>query len=318
MIGWLYRLLFGLLCLIFAEVIAWQNAADYAPADWLALFGIYSALGALLLDLITRARANSAITLLLVAGMFGIARALLTDSVSFDPDDTAAFVIDLVLIPLGAMPLACLLALGSFRLLLSGEASGVRVFGLAALAGFGWGIWLRGYPAIESVQAQGTSLTESGLIAGVVLAVWPWLARARPADDFDWRLMPYDVAAVGMVLGVTLLFRLEGGHIDALSGSILASLLVIILLMVVFTRNIRRADALPEITPPARPHLPGWYLLALPALAGGLFAWEIGGGNAAFVSSVLEGLLIFGVAWLPLVSALLGVTAMTRLTQEGY
>ncbi|MFP4321396.1 MAG: hypothetical protein ACLFTK_02985 [Anaerolineales bacterium] len=318
---WLHRALFGGLCLILGELIAWQGAARYGPLDWLALWLIYSALGAAALDAIARYRVTTPSTLMLVAGGFGLGHAMLTGTINISAG-TQAFVVDLILLPLGAMPLVFLVALGSLRALLSGEAVGLRAFIGAGLVGIAWGIWLRGFNDIESITIRTTTLAENApfvLIGLALIGLVTWaVSPQRYTNDYDWRLSPYDAVAVGLVLGVTLLLRLDAAYVDTLGASILASLLVIITLMVVFTRNIRPADALTDITPPQKPHLPSWFLLGLPLLAGGGAAWEFGAGDPFFVAGMFQALLVFGTLWLPLASAQLGVAAMARLTQEGY
>ncbi|MEL7674765.1 MAG: hypothetical protein AAGU78_13570, partial [Chloroflexota bacterium] len=106
--AWGARLSFAALLLVASELIVWQRPAEYGPLDWLALIAVYLALAAIALDLVARLRAADAPSLLLVAGVYGLANGTLIGHVA-----TRDLPVSLIVRPLGAQPLAFLAALGA-------------------------------------------------------------------------------------------------------------------------------------------------------------------------------------------------------------
>lgn len=319
---WALRWLFGLLLLLGAEVIAWGEAADYGLLDWLALFLIYFAFAALALDAIVRYRAHEIKSLFLMAGIFGLGRGLL---LSVMPNSAEAFVLDLGLMALGAQVLVFGLAYACFRLLISGEASGPRHFLVALASGAIWGVWLRWYPELESVNIAPPTLSQAliaclglFLLSGLAALLLPTGFNMR--DEYDWLLTPYEYAAMSLILFVTLVMRSSDGYIEPIGAGIMAVLLFVLSLMLILSKNNRRIIPLLDLTPPQKPNLPGWFVLVLPLLLVGALSYNLvdTAEEPLIAQLVLRAILIFGSLWLPIISTLLGVQIMTRLTREGY
>ncbi|HLA42877.1 MAG TPA: hypothetical protein VJZ27_05550, partial [Aggregatilineales bacterium] len=119
---WTARLLFALLLLIAGEVIAWQDAAGYDIPDWLAVAVIYVALGAIILDLMVRFHASDTASVILIAGVFGLAHGTLISLATVQNDNLA---IDLAFRALGLEVWMFLLAFLAFRQLAGGKNAGL-------------------------------------------------------------------------------------------------------------------------------------------------------------------------------------------------
>ena len=198
---WLPRIHFSLILLVFGELVAWQNAADYAPLDWLAVLAIYLGLGALLLDIVVRYRATDWLSVMLIAGIFALIHGTLITLAAVQSDNLPQ---NLGLRTLGIMPLMFLLAFASFRLLSSGEATGFFAFLLAGLVGIGWGTWTRWLPEVDQVFVTAVSFEESfPFVIGGLLLVGLFPLVFRPPETMtpiDWMLTPFEGMAAGGVL----------------------------------------------------------------------------------------------------------------------
>ncbi|NJL92975.1 MAG: hypothetical protein HC915_04260 [Anaerolineae bacterium] len=318
---WLPRLHFAWLLLVFGELVAWQNASNHSVLDWLAVALIYVALAAALLDGIVRLQVGDWRRLLLVAGVFGLGHGTLISLAAVDTQDLS---LELIFRPLGVQVLMFLLAFGSFRLLSRGDSTGPRELALAALTGLGWGIWVRWFPALEGVNISSPgfgSSVASLTIMLVIGAVLPhfWRFSIEKMESDDWLLSPLEWGAVGGVLGVTLLLRT--GYVDALGLTVSISILLIIGVMVVFTRGAQRRHLLASFTPPNLPRVLGWVLLLVPFIALGGLGYNLPDSNQGtpWHANLLFGMIaVFGVAWVPLISLLQGFSALVQLSREGY
>jgi hypothetical protein len=316
---WLPRIHFSLLLLVFGELVAWQNAADYSPLDWLAVLAIYLGLGALLLDILVRYLASDWLSLMLVAGIFALIHGTLITLTAVQTDNLPQ---NLGLRTLGIMPLMFLLAYASFRLLSSGEATGLFAFLIAAVVGIGWGIWARWLPEVDHVAVTHITFEESFpfVIGGLVLvSLFPFVYRLPESMDvIDWLLTPFEGAMAGGVLIVAFILRSSDGYIDTIGSAIALSLLLMIGFMLVATRTTRRGIPLRKITPPKKPLLLGWLIILLPFTGLAWLGFNLTDGDEPVYASVFFGaLLIFGLLWLPMISTWMGISVMTRLTREG-
>jgi hypothetical protein len=304
---------------VFGELIAWQNAADYAPLDWLAVLAIYLGLGAVLLDVMVRYRASDWLSLMLVAGMFAIIQGTVITLATVQSENLPQ---NLGLRTLGIMPLMFLLAYASFRLLASGEATGFFAFIGAALLGLGWGTWARWFPEVENVLVTAPELNESlpYVIGGLILVgIFPRIFRPPESmESLDWMLTPVEGAIAGGVLVVAFVLRSSEGYIDTLGSGIALGLLLMIGFMLVATRTTRRGIPLSKITPPQKPLLVGWLIILLPFAGLAWLGFNLVDGDDPIHATIFFGaLLIFGLLWLPMLSTWLGITIMSRLTREG-
>jgi hypothetical protein len=315
---WVSRLHFGFWLLIYGELVAWQNAANYAPQDWLALAVIYLALGTICLDFIERMQVNHLRMLLLVGGLFGLARALTVSVIRVDADH---FAIDLIFLPLGIEVLMFLLAFYSFQYLASGKAPTLYAFTLAAVVGFAWGTWSRWSPDLESVNIVAPNWDESlpYVVVALVLAGIIHLILHRDAES-DWLLTPYEWAAAGGVLVVTAILRGNAGHIDLIGFGVIVLLLVIITLMLFFTRQTRSTSLLADFKPSQHPQVIQWLPALIPFALCAWAAYNLSDGDKTPVQATafFRLLLIFGLAWLPLVSITIGLQTLRQLLREGY
>lgn len=319
---WATRIQLGALLLVSGELIAWQNPLSYSPLDWVALFAIYIALAALLLDIMARWQTHDWQTIMLVAGFYGGLRTLTLDVLNITADN---FTLQLILIPFGLQVLAFGVAFLAFRLFSSGESTGVIAFVMALVAGFLWGTWVRWSPNLENFHiplADFDSSLSSTLLGLFWAGLVPFLIRpVAEMVDHDWRLTPYEGLVAGGVIFVTLVLRSSEGYIDTLGGGILGVLCAIILFILYFTRTLRRQNPFGKITPPQKPFVLGWLILGvafIPAGWGGYYLADGASTTPAYANLILSGLFLFAVLWLPLVSIWLGIQIFTRLTREGY
>jgi hypothetical protein len=315
---WLPRLHFGAVLLVFGELIAWQNAASYSVLDWLAISLIYLALGAILLDLVVRWNINNFTSLLLVGGLFGLTQATLISLAATQANFLARA---LVFRPLGMEVIAFLLAFLSFRLLISGEATGLFAFLIALGIGALWGIWVRWFAVWEEVLIPYPDFAPSSMatILGLVgIGVLPLLLPKTPEMTVqDWKLTPYEAAAAGIVLLVAFVLRME--YIGDLPLTLSLSLAGMIVFMLFFTRNARRGNLLEKVTPPRPPLIIGWLILLIPfAIMGALGYLLVGEGPVPVHANALFAIMAFaGILWLPLISVMVGFGLLIQMGREG-
>ena len=310
--AWGARLTFAALLLVASELIVWQAPLQYDLMDWLALIAVYLALAAIALDLVARLRAADAPSLLLVAGVYGLANGTLIGHVA-----TRDLPVSLIVRPLGAQPLAFLAALGALWLLLSGRAPHLLAAAIGGVAWGGWGRWAPG--ASDGAIPLGSAVTALvaaalGLAACLLIA---FLAPRAPVERRDdWLLGPVEWIASGAVLLAALIWGVARGDIGA---SVVVTLIAYMLGALIATRGLR-ADrcALDAVTPPRAPHVAGWVAAsALFLIAGGVGYALPGSGNRSAQGDLLIGLLTaFGILWLPVVSALVGMRAFVQLARE--
>ena len=316
---WLPRIHFSLVLLIFGELVAWQNASDYAPLDWLAVLAIYLGLGALLLDAIVRFFVTTLPSLMLVAGLFATIHGTLITLAAVQTENLPQ---NLGLRTLGVMPIMFLLAYVSFRLLSSGEATGFFAFVIAAAVGFGWGTWARWFADVDHVFVTAPEFSESfPYVIGALLLVgiFPFLYRKpEPMQALDWLLTPVEGAVAVGVLIVAFVLRSSEGYIETLGTAIAMTLLLMIVFMLAATRSTRPGIPLLKITPPKNPLLLGWIIILIPFAGLAWVGFNIVDGDDPLHANIFFGaILIFGAVWLPLISTWLGIAAMSRLTREG-
>ena len=317
---WLPRIHFSLLLLVFGELVAWQNAASYDALDWLAVLAIYLGIGALLLDVIVRYRATDWLSLMLVAGMFAIIQGTLITLTAVQSENLPQ---NLGLRTLGIQSLMFLLAYLSFRLLASGEATGLFAFLIAGVVGFGWGTWARWLADVEHVVVTAPEFNASFpyvIGALVLVGIFPFVYRKpEPMEVIDWLLTPVEGAVAIGVLVVAYVLRSSEGYIDSLGSLIALALLAMTVFMLVATRTARRGIPLWKITPPKNPLLVGWLIILLPFAGLAWLGFNIVDGEAPVHANIFFGaILIFGLVWLPLLSTWLGVSVMSRMTREGF
>jgi len=317
--AWGARLSFGALLLVCSEWIVWQTPLDFTLAEWLGIAAITLALAALTLDLIARCHVNDLTGLLFVAGLHGLVDATLISHIT-----TRDLPLSLIVRPLGALPLAFLLALGAFIWLAGGRVPPLLAAAVALISGLAWGVWFRWFPVVSdepvSEAALGTALAAVGIgltACGLIRWAWPPLAMARRED---WLLAPPEAAGVGIVLLAALAWGASRDLIDGL-GLVITVVLAAYLLMVLAMTSTRRSPSLLEaITPPRRPALASWLIVVGMFLAAGWLGHALpGDGDSSVQSDVLfDALTLFGVLWLPLASIAAGVRAVVQMARQGF
>lgn len=318
--AWGARLSFGALLLVCSEWVVWQTPLDFTLLEWLGIAAIAVALAALTLDLIARFHINDATGALFVAGLYGLLDATLISHIT-----ARDLPLSLIVRPLGAQPLAFLLALGAFMWLAGGRAPLAAVAGVALIAGLAWGVWIRWFPVVSDEPIPAVSVSTGLAAAGIGLAacgllrwIWPPLAIARRED---WLLERPEAAAAGGVLLGALVWGAAQDLIDAPGLLIVAMLGTYLLMLLNMTLPARRPPSLlGTITPPRRPALIPWLGAVAIFLAAGWIGHALpGSGDRSVQSDVLfGGLTVFGAAWLPAASIVAGVRTFVQLAREGF
>lgn len=308
--------------LVFSQFGVRETALSTHPLRWLAVAVIMLALAAVALDLIARFQAHEVLSLLLVAGIVGLTNSLLISHAAVHD-----LPLSLIARPLGAHPLAFVLALGAFRLLISGRMVGPLDLAIALIAGLAWGVWMRWLPdaahdPIPVVAVEDAILALAlGLVGAAVVVVLGAVVQLRAGmTATPWQLTPLEWGLVGGVLGIALAVGIADGSITAPGWVIVLMLLAYAVMLLAVTRHLRRAvPLLPGTSPVRSPNLAGWLVLVILALVMGWIGYRLpGNGDTSVQSDVLFGALMgFGLVWLPGVSAVLGIRAVVFLSRQG-
>ena len=315
---WTTRLSFAALLVAFSELVVWQQPAEYAALRILGSLVVYGALAVIALDLVVRLRASDVASLLMIAGAYGLANGTLISQVA-----TRDLPVSLLARPLGAQPLAFLGALGAFRLLLSGRSANPLHLLVAAVAGLAWGVWTRWAPGasdgtIALVSAETALVATGGALAVCLLLAY--LAAREPVTRADgWLLTPVEWIGSAAVLVAALAIGLSRNEIGGMGAGIVLTLVAYLLGTLFATRNLRSARSpLDAIAPPHAPNAIAWLAMIALFLAAGWIGYALpGSGDHSTQGDLLIGLLTaFGVLWLPVVSALVGVRAFVQLARE--
>jgi len=315
---WGARISFAALLLTFSELVVWQAPGDYGLLAWLGLAPLYLAFSAIALDLIARLAASDAPSLLLLAGAYGLANGTLISHVA-----TRDLPLSLLARPLGAQPLAFLGALAAWRLLLSGRGARLPHLLAAAIIGLAWGVWVRWAPGASDGTippvSEATALIVSGLALVACLVIARLAARTPITRREDWLLAPVEWAGAAGVLVIALAIGRAQNDLSSVGVGIVLTLIAFMLGTLVATRALRGdRSALDMLTPPRDPLAAGWIALVAVFLGAGWVGAALpGSGDHSTQGDLLIGLLTgFGVLWLPVVSALIGVRAFVQLARE--
>ncbi len=311
---WRVRAIFAAVLLVFSEWVVWQQPLAFGAATWLAWAALYLAFAALSLDLLVRFRANEPLSLLLLAGVYGLLNATLISHIT-----TRDLPVSLIVRPLAAQPLAFLAALATLRLLLGNRHARWRSLATAALGGLGWGVWVRWLPhvsddplpttnALTAMVALGGAAALLGALSQCASPKWPRRREAWLLGELEWW-------AVGAALTVALGAGMRQGALESEGLSVAIGLTAFLLLVLALTPLLRTERTLLDaLTPPHRPALGRWAAVALVFLALGWVGLHV---ESARSSDVLFGLLMaFGALWPPTVSMAVGMQAITMLSRQ--
>ncbi|HML22326.1 MAG TPA: hypothetical protein PKD09_11805 [Aggregatilinea sp.] len=316
--GWRARLIFAALLLVFSELIVWQTPTHFSVLEWAGIALVYVALAAAAFDLIERVHANDLFSLLLIAGLYGLANATLISHIT-----TRDLPISLLVRPLAAQPLAFLGALAAFHLLLSGRPTGPLHAGSALVAGLLWGIWVRWLPVVsdEPVPAVsvGTALAVTGIGLVLVAAIALLVRPAAPISPRGWRLTLLEWLIVAAVLVIAMVIGVSEGEIERQGIGVIGILVTFMGMILYVTLPVRRPSSWLATLTPRAPNIPAWLLLVVPFLLAGWAGFSLpGSGDSSAQSDILFGVLTgIGLVWLPGVSIVVGVRSFVQIAREG-
>lgn len=316
---WRARIVLAAVLLVFSELIVWQTPLDFNAGQWAGWLLIYGALAAALADLLVRWRINEPLSLLLLAGVYGLLNATLISHIS-----ARDLPFSLIVRPLAAQPLACLGAVGAYAVLASGRATGPLAWLIALGAGLVWGVWVRWFPIVSDEVLPRASAAEALVLLGVagagLLGLAALLHRAPRIRRADWLLSRAEWTLIAGVLIAAMVVTADRKQVSE-AGVTIVLLLAGFMLVVLYTTAVLRPDrALVDgWTPLHRPNPAAWLALLVPFLVAGAIGYALpGGAEGSTQSDALFGLLTaFGVAWPPGVSVLVGVRAVVQLTRQG-
>lgn len=315
---WLVRLLLAALLAYGSEILLWTNPPGRALLDIALLIPGYLVLSTLLLDIAVRYRLRDLWGLMLLAGVYGLlAGALL------NPQTT---LIDLprtlVTRVMGAHTLLGLEMIGLFLALTNGQSALLRRLLLigGAIVGLAWGIWVRwsaaGVEVTYSDVALQTMLVYGAfglLICLLLYTITRAFAAQVTADDLMLSVPGF--AVLVLALAVLLFVRIVQDS-ESLLGLALTGILLGFCLTILWFRRNRKFPPLLDNHLPLKPLSLVWIGIgALIFFAAGVFAYDaplIGTPTINQLAGVVLGFTLYGVGWLPTVSAVLGVRAYTR------
>lgn len=320
--AWTPRLGFTALLLTFGELVAWHQASTYSPLDWLAVTLIYLALTMITLDLIARFQIRDWMGILLVGGIFGIAQSTLI-SLTFYQN----LPISIVLYASGLQTLMFTLAYAGFQFLYTNSIPPRFLFITTPILGLAYGIWLKWFPQLESINLPVPELgaTLPYTIIALIASALILFIMTLPTEikRFDWMMLPIEWAFSGGILFITALLRFNGGYIDSTFGFIIAivilGMIILLLWFMHATQPKQKSDWSIKITPQQQSII-NWVTMFLPFALTAWLGYELpGDGDTPIQSTLLFGAIIaFGVLWLPIVSTLISIRAFTELGRQEY
>lgn len=319
---WLVRLLLAAALMIGAEVLFWNDPITRAASEWLLLVPGYVALAALSLDVLVRYRVRDFWGVMTLAGVCG----LVIGSVLNPATGLADVPRTLVTRVTGAYTLLSLEMIVLFLALTGARQRGLRwsvLLGSAAV-GLAWGTWTRYAPGetdiafalipLETMLAWGAG--SAALLLGLY-ALTLRFAAALPAERL--RLDVRMWAVVLPTLAVLVLLRLIEGTATPTSLILIAILMGLCWGILWYRRSTKKAILL-EAHFPIQPLPLLWIVLAAAILFWtAVFSYSLPViGTAEFnqLSIVVYGFTLYGLAWLPTVSLILGARAYIRQIQS--
>lgn len=319
---WTPRLGFTLLLLTFGEFVAWHQASTYSLIDWLVVALIYFSLTLITLDLIARFQIHDWKGILLVGGVFGIAQSALISLTFYEN-----IPISIVLYGTGSQTLMFVLAYNAFLLLYTDTIPTRLLFIITPILGVAYGIWVKWFPQIESINLPVPEMGESlpyTLIALILSALIIFIMRL-PAEikRYDWMMLPMEWVFSSGVILVTILLRFNGDYIQSTFGAIIAIILTFMLILLIWFSH----SSLPKQNivwsikiAPQQQTIINWVMMFLPFALTAWLGYSIpADGNDSIQGTLFFGIIIaFGVLWLPIVSTLISIRVFTELNRQQY
>lgn len=324
---WDVRLLLAACLMLGSEILLWNDPLNRSFAAWLVLLPGYIALAALLIDVMVRHKVRDFLGLMTVSGVYGLLNALLLNPAEtlFDVPRT------LVTRATGAHSLLGLEMLILFLALTGGggRRAGARRLRWALVAGaagvgVAWGAWVRWSPEQADITYTLTPYPTMMLIGAVGVLVVAGLAfvmfrRSAAIQPEHLQLTLRESALVGLVLILIALLRLaQNVYTSGAAIFLVAVLLSLCAAMIWFRRNTRHPMLLADHFP-MKPLPWIWLILAVAVLFWtAVFAHNVPRlGTPTFDQGIFvaAGFALYGLAWLPTVSLILGVRAYIRQIQ---
>ncbi len=325
---WSVRLLLAALLMTGCELLLWPvSPFDRSMREWLYIIPAYTALAILALDLMARYRVRDIIDVMTVAGIVGLLVGLIvnpeTSFIEFPRTLLTRVIGGYVALSLGMIGVWVVLTAGQF------PRYRVLLIGYAVFGGFYWGTWMRWSPELTNRLDEAVSLGDMALAGGgflaLILALYAAVLLLPSGDKNGPDTLILSPAAFGILTAALLvLFMIRaveqvGGRsvIDGPSLSMIAGLVAFCMTILWFRRPNKPRQLLDAHIPPT-PLSPLWVFWSLAVFAGvTIMAYDLPRLDFMGVNqlTLMEwGFTGFATVWLPIVTAQVGLRAMTRLT----
>lgn len=324
---WLVRLLLAVCLMLGSEILLWNNPLNRPLVEWIVLIFGYAGLSAFLLDILVRHKVRDLMGLMTVSGVYGLLNALVLNpsETLFDVPRT------LVTRATGAHTLLGLEMLVLFLALTGGggRRGGARrlrwtLIGGAAVVGLAWGAWVRWSPEQADITYALTPYPTMLLIGafGVLIVVALTFINFRQSAALHPEhllLTLREGALVALILTLIGFLRLtQNAYSSGVALFLVSVLLGICAAIIWFRRNTRHPMLLADHFP-MKPLPWIWLILAAAVLFWtAVFAYNVPRvGTPTFDQGVFvaAGFALYGLAWLPTVSLILGARAYVRQIQ---
>ena len=320
--AWLLRLWVAVLLFFGSDILLWMNPPGRSTLDWVAAAVAYIALAAALLDTIVRYRVRGINGILLLAGLYALAMALMVNpelTLSNVPRTLASRV-------LGGHTLGTLFILWLLLTLTGGtwRYRGAALVAVSGAVGLVWGVWVNRFPVVSQPDfgqvSFGTMLLYGGVALLLVAGFLLLNARSRDLVSHIYlRLSFGEASAVGVALIILFVRGAENDIVDADSLTLPAVILLgVYCAIIIWYLKREQGEMLLDGHVPVRLPPLLWLVLAA-GLFIGMGAVGYGLPNKVGPLNFYTGLAwlfnTFGALWLPLLSINLGVRALVRQTQ---
>lgn len=302
---WRLRLIFGALLLTLSELVMWQNPIRREVYEWPVLLALYTALGAIMLDLTARYQAHTPAAVGLVSGLYGlVSSSIINHRALYD------IPLGLLVHGMGLQVGAGFLGLMLFVIILRGRRPDLREIGAAAAVGLAWGLWVHWYPVQPSVNWGPVALesAQTYLLIGLAIVGVLFFVVAPRFGSFretQFALYWWEMIVVGVPLYIAAFVGLIQNVI------LLPALLLPIAVGAYCVWALRFQQ--PEVDPSLlaqitfiAPNLITYIILALTFLATGSVSYSlVNGPDSPLGVAIYFVVLGFGTAWLPFASGLI-------------
>jgi hypothetical protein len=316
---WGVRMLLAAAFFFGSEILLWTNPTGRPSADWLIILPLYLLLATVILDIFSRYRLRDFAGVMTLAGIYSLINSLVINP------DTSLIEIPRTLVTrvTGAHTLLGLEMLILFLALTGQNFRRVALFG-ASIVGLAWGTWVRWSPLETQVTYETASL-ETMLILGiggaVVILLFAAFAffRGKTLTPQSILLNNRHWMFIGLVFFGLVLLRIAQGTVDVSALGLTGLILALCWAILWFRRGTKLSPMLEDHLP-VRPPSFLWIVAVFALLfASGVFAYNqplTRLGEINQLTLVVYGFTLYGLAWLPAVSLLIGLRAYVRQMQS--